>query len=164
MLKINPSIAREAYAQAEKRLSDTLETKKGFEQKAFVLFNAFIALALALCGVAATLYKTGGWANNVTPFLFSGLLMVAGAVCFALALLDKEYGALGSDPDMWLNSETIDGEDSTLPLMLAYITHHHKNRIKKSIEANNRKRERIRLGIFVGLAAPVVIVLTLFLP
>jgi hypothetical protein len=32
-LDINPDVAREAMAQAERRLADTLETKKGFEHK-----------------------------------------------------------------------------------------------------------------------------------
>lgn len=155
--KINPIIAKEAYDQASKRLADVLDTKKMFEQKAFILFNAYTALALALMSAAGVILKTEALRIPFWPFLLSGLIFVAGASLFAMALLDRKYGALASDPDMWLNKGTIDGDDSVLPLMLAYLTFYHKERIKQGIESNTHKAELIRYGIFVGLAAPLAL-------
>jgi hypothetical protein len=158
-LRINPGVAREAYAHAEKRLADALETKKTFEQKAFFLFNAYVAAALAAFGVVGALYRGGIGGSNMYAFLLCGATLLIGAGLFLSALLDSEYGAMGSDPDLWLNKGTIDGEDSVLPLMLAYITHHHKTRIQKSIESNNKKASLIRCGLFVGLVAAVLLAL-----
>lgn len=156
--KINPTVAREAYVQADRRLADVLDTKKAFEQKAFTLFNAYIAISLALLGVAGTIYKSGAVPGQAWPLVVVGLIFVVGASLFVVALLDQGYGALASDPDMWLNKGTIDGEDSVLPLMLAYITFYHKDRISKSVEANNAKARLIRCGIFVGAIAPVILI------
>jgi hypothetical protein len=157
-LRINPGVAREAYAHAEKRLADTLEAKKTFEQKAFFLFNAYVAASLAAFGVVGALYR-GGADSNMYAFLLCGVILVIGAGLFLSALLDSDYGAMGSDPALWLKKGTIDGEDSVLPLMLAYITHHHKNRIQKSSESNDKKSKLIRLGLFAGLVATVVLAL-----
>jgi len=156
--KINPIVAREAYTQADRRLADTLETKKAFEQKAFILFNAYIALALALFGVGGTIYKDAGLTVQVWPFLLAGFLLVIGAAMFVVSLIDTSYGALASDPDMWLNKGTIDGDDSVLPLMLAYITYYHKDRIDVSTRQNDSKALLIRIGIFIGLATPLILI------
>jgi hypothetical protein len=59
---VNKEVAREAYEQATKRLVDTLETKKSYEQKAFTLFNAYLTITLALFGVGGALYKDDGFA------------------------------------------------------------------------------------------------------
>jgi hypothetical protein len=159
--KINPSIAKEAYLQSEKKMQDLLEIKKTFEQKAFFLFNAYTAMALALFGVAGTLYNTGAIPGHVWPFAVTGLLFVAGAALFVFALLDANYGSLGSSPSMWLTRGIIDGGDRALPLMLAYLTFHHKNRITESIRSNDSKAKLIRYGIFIGLASPVFLLAAL---
>ncbi len=153
--KINPLVSREAYEQASKRLEDALDTKKAFEQKAFILFNAYIALSLALFGFGGAIFRSDTATLHAWPFLVAGSMLLVGAALFVWALLDKGYGSLASDPDMWLNKDTIDGDDSVVPLMLAYITFYHKSRIAQSMKANNRKALFIRCGIFLGLAAPV---------
>jgi hypothetical protein len=155
--KINPNIAREAYEQAEKRLSDALEIKKSFEQKAFTLFSGYITASIALFGVGGALLKDSANRFYVAPFFMTGLIVAIGAICFVLALTDRVYGALASDPDMWLNQGTIDGDDSVLPIMLTYITFYHKDRICKSTKENNRKAFRIRVGILLGTSAPFVL-------
>ena len=153
--KINPLVSREAYDQASKRLADALDTKKAFEQKAFILFNAYIALSLALFGVGGTIYRGAMETMPAWPFLVAGSMLLFGAALFVWALLDKGYGSLASDPDMWLNKGTIDGDDGVVPLMLAYITFYHKDRITRSMDANDLKARLIRFGIFFGLAAPI---------
>lgn len=106
---VNKEVAREAYDQATKRLTDALETKKNYEQKAFTLFNAYLTISLALFSVGGALYKDDGFAFPVIAFWVCGGIFVFGAAFFVLALMDDRYGALASNPDMWLNRGTIDG-------------------------------------------------------
>jgi hypothetical protein len=150
-------VAREAYDHASKRLGDTLDTKKSFEQKAFTLFSGYMTASIALFGVSGVLLKETSTHYYVLPFAISGFVLALGAIFFVLALMDKSYGALASDPDMWLNRGTIDGDDSVVPLMLAYITFYHKDRIYKSMIENNSKALKIRIGIYFGISAPFVL-------
>lgn len=155
--KINPLVAREAYEHASQRLSDTLETKKSFEQKAFTLFSGYITASTALFGIGGVLLKDPATRHYVLPFISAGFVLVLGAMFFVWALRDRHYGALASDPDMWLNRGTIDGDDSVVPLMLAYITFYHKERISTSTVENDGKAKKIRIGIYLGLTAPFVL-------
>jgi hypothetical protein len=162
--QINPLVAREAYIQVSARLTDTLETKKSFDQKAFALFSGFLTIALALFGVSGALFKDQNTRHLMVPFLLAGVLFVAGTICFILALKDKKYGALASSPDMWLMPGIIDGADEALPLMLAYVTYFHDERISTSTVANERKAKLISAGIYCGVVAPIVLFGAFFLP
>lgn len=164
---INPEIAREAYQQAEKRLADALETKKSFEQKAFTLFGAYTTISFALMGVAGSRFEDDGWSRMVLALGSAGLLLLVGAALFVLvvlALRERAYGTLGSNPEMWLCRDTIDGPDAALPLMLTYLTFHHQERIKASISSNDSMAGLIRWGICTGVFAPVVTAALLFTP
>lgn len=154
---VNKDVAREAYDQATKRLTDALETKKSYEQKAFTLFNAYLTISLALFGVGGAFYKDDGFAFPVIAFWVCGGIFVLGTVFFVLALMDNCYGALASSPDMWLNRGTIDGDDTVLPRMLAYVTYYHQERIDQSTAANAQKALHIRYGILLGISAPIVL-------
>jgi len=162
--QVNLDIAREAFDQASKRLADMLDTKKAFEQKAFTLFSGYLTLSIALFGVAATLYKDHGLSFTVVSFVIVELTLIAGAVCFVFALMDEKYGAVASDPNMWLNKGTIDGDETVLPRMLVYVTYYHQERIDISIESNNAKATHIRRGILLGVATPIISGLLLLLP
>jgi hypothetical protein len=63
---------------------------------------------------------------------------------------------------MWLNRGTIDGSDSAVAAMLAYITFHHSERIAICIEGNSRKAGWIDSGIYLGPLAPVVFMILFF--
>lgn len=161
-LKINLAVIREAHEQAEKRLADALDTKKSFEQKAFTLFGAYTTISFALIGVAGSMFKDDGLTNMVMAMGASGFALIVGAVLLVSALHERIYGALGSNPDMWLRSNTVDGDESTLAMMLAYITFHHQERIKASIRSNNTMGALIRWAIYTGGASPLVALLILF--
>jgi hypothetical protein len=159
---INPLAAREAYDQASKRLADILDIKKAYEQKAFTLFNGYVTISLGLIGVGVALFTHPELARLALPFWGAGTLYVIGAICFVLALKDRTYGLLASSPDMWLTNGVIDGDDRAVSLMLAYITFYHFERIEKSTSGNDKKAALIRLGIYVGVISPFVL-LGLFL-
>jgi hypothetical protein len=140
-----------------------LDTKKSFE-KAFTLFSGYLTVSLALFGIAVALFKDQTKQHLALPFLIAGILFVLGAICFVLALKGREYGALASAPDMWLNGGTIDGADSVVPLMLAYITFYHHERIEKSETANRHKANLVSCGIYIGIAAPFIMLAAFFVP
>ena len=54
---------------------------------------------------------------------------------------------------MWLNKGVIDGEDTALDAMYAYLAFYHADRISVSIASNRRKMALIRQGMWVGLTA-----------
>jgi hypothetical protein len=156
-LNINLEVARTALEQAHRRLSDANETKKAFEQKASTFFSAYVMLSVALFGVGGTVYKDDGFTQLVLAFLVAGIMFVIGALLFADALWDRAYGALGSDPEMWLRPGTIDGDERALALMHLYVTYYHRDRIAQSVQNNNVKATRIRQGIIIGALAPLLL-------
>ncbi len=160
---LNPRIVEEAHNQAEKRLLDVLETKKNHEQKAFILLNAYLTLALAILGVAGSIYKSVPSDNQWIPFFIAGILLITGSVLFSISLTDKNYGSVGSNPDMWLNQGIIDStNEQHLYVMLAYITFHYQNRIEVSIKSNDAKTKLIRFGMYAGIFAPVALIISYF--
>lgn len=161
---VNIDVAREAFDQASKRLADVLDNKRAFEQKAFTLFSGYLTVSIALLGFSGSIYKDHGVTSLVLALLLAASPLLAGTICFVLALMDKHYGALASDPNMWLNKGTIDGDVTVLPRMLAYITFYHQERIDVSVESNDGKAAHIRKGIFLGIAAPILLAIVLIIP
>jgi hypothetical protein len=154
---VNFDIAKEALSQAEKRLSDALEAKKAVEQKATVLFGAYITISLALFGFGGTLAKDVNTLVQAWPFFVAGLFFVIGAAAFVYVFRSAEYGNLGSEPSMWLESGRIDGEKDALARMLAYLAHHHANRIRISYESNAGKSRSLHFGMIMGLVGVLVL-------
>lgn len=158
-ITINHAVAREAHDQASQRLADSLETKKGFEQKALVLFGAYITLALALFGAVAVVMKGGAPVVSPWPFAVAGVFYVIGAGVLVWVLLDQDYGALGSAPEFWLQRGTLNGDASALPRLLAYLTYYHHERIAAAHASNESKRAGLRVAIFLGVGGPIALVL-----
>jgi len=138
--RINGAVAREAYNQVDRHLLDILDVRKSFEQKAATLMGAYVTISVALFGIGGAIFKDGGVGTKVYPFFGAGLVFIAGAWCFIVALKSGQYAAVGSTPEMWLNHGTIDGNDSAVPAMLAYITFHHRERIATCIRGNTRRQ------------------------
>jgi len=159
---INSAVAREAYVQVDRHLVDILDIRKSFEQKAASLMGAYVTISVALFGIGGAIFKDGGVPTKVYPFFGAGLVFIAGAWCFIVALKSGQYAAVGSTPEMWLNRGTIDGGDSAVAAMLAYITFHHRERINTCLKGNKRKANWIDAGIYLGPTAPFVF-LILFL-
>jgi hypothetical protein len=79
-----------------------LDTRKHLSKKAFTLFSGYLTLSIALFGVAAAIYRGHGLSFTVVSFVIIVLTLIAGAICFVFALMDEKYGAVASDPNMWL--------------------------------------------------------------
>ena len=153
---INPAVAREAYIQADRHLSDLLDVKKSFEQKAATLLGAYVTLAVALFGIGGAIFRDSGIGPKDWPFFGAGAAFIAGAWFFVAALKTGRYAAVGSTPEMWLNHGTIDGGENALPAMLAYVTFHHSERIRLSEASNERKAKFISAGIMAGPIAALI--------
>lgn len=78
-------------------------------------------------------------------------MFVGGAVVLVAALRGREFGNLGSTPDMWLVKGRIDGNDASLARMRAYLVHHYANRIAVSIDSNEAKYHLLNTGKVLGL-------------
>jgi hypothetical protein len=154
--KINPLAVREAYSQAEKRLAYASDTKKALEQKSFTLLNAYITVSAALFGAAGFLLRDSPLTGIPLPFILSGTLTSVGAMVLVWALLDQPFGAQGSDPNMWLNKGTIDGDDNAAYVMLAYVVYYHQDRIDLSVASIESMARKMRIAVLSGVAAPLV--------
>lgn len=153
--EVNFDIAKEALVQAEKRLGDALEAKKVVEQKATALFGAYVTLSLALFGFGGTLARDVG--SNAWPVFVAGMLFVAGAAAFAHVFRGGEYGNLGSQPSMWLQSGRIDGGKDAFARMIAYVTFHHDGRIRASYDSNAAKNRSLNCGLAMGLVGALAL-------
>src|SRR4051812_27882596 len=76
---VNIDIAKEALVQAEKRLGDALDAKKVVEQKATVLFGAYVTISLALFGFGGTLARDIG--SKALPVFIAGPAVRSGGCC-----------------------------------------------------------------------------------
>jgi hypothetical protein len=151
--------AKEALAQAEKRLGDALDVKKTVEQKATVLFGAYVTLSIALFGLATTMARDGTFAKLAWPFFIAGAVLVIGGVMFAHVFRSANYGNMGSEPSMWLQAGRIDGGEQELARMLAYLAYHHAARIEASYASNADKSWYLHTGMIIGLVAAAALAL-----
>jgi hypothetical protein len=158
---VNFEIAKEALAQAEKRLGDALEAKKAVEQKATVLFGAYVTISLALFGFGGTLAKDSHLAARVWPIFVVGIFFVIGAAAFAYVFRSAEYGNLGSEPSMWLQAGRIDGDKDAHARMLAYLAYYHAGRIQISYDSNARKSRSLHFGMMVGVIGALALLLAM---
>jgi hypothetical protein len=154
-------IAKEALAQSEKRLGDALDAKKVVEQKATVLFGAYVTIMLALFGVGGALAKDAHLMAPALPFFVTGTIFLVGALAFVFVFKSAVYGNLGSEPSMWLQSGRIDGDKQALARMLAYLAYHHADRIKTSYESNAKKSAALHFGMVMGIIGGVVLLMTM---
>ncbi len=153
---INLEVAREAYAQTEKRLEDTLATKASHEQKAFTLMAAYTSLAIALFAASGLLAVNA--AHALTPaFCVSGLLYAIGSAVSFGALWEQTYGALGSAPCIWLRPSVIDGDSKALPANLAYVAFFHQARIDAGVASNRYKAKIVCAVIAIGILATFIL-------
>lgn len=157
---INPQAAREAFVQADRYLVDTLQVRDSYEQKAATMMGAYITLSVALFGIGGAIFKDANVPAKIWPFFLAGLIFLIGAGCFIFALKAGKYAAVGSTPEMWLRSGVIDGGESAVPAMLAYLTHYYNERIETSVASNRHKSHWIDAGIILGALAPLVFLIS----
>ena len=163
LAKINIDVAREAHAQASKMLEDALATKSGYDAKSSNLFTGYIAVSLALASGAALAFSSQDLRFFAFHLMIDAVIFAAGSICFVLSLIGMKYGSLGSPPTTWLIHGIIDGDESALARTLTHVTYHHAARIDQCRKSNRAKDEATRIGICLGVIAPVhLFIVTLF--
>src|SRR5690349_19806458 len=140
---IQPDVAREAYAQVEKRLGDLLETKKSFETRAGSMLTVFTTLALALAGAGGSFFTSQPLIDHAPkslPWIFflATIPLLLAAWSMVAVLYPTRYGNLGSAPELWLVRGVIDAPANVAPAMQAYVVHYMHGRIALSESANDR--------------------------
>lgn len=153
---VNIEVAREALAQAERLLADTMATKAVFDRRAELLLPVYITLSLAAFGWAGSLHSAEGWPFVLAP-MAAGACLLVGAGMFLRAMSSAGYGTFGSSPSLWLQNGVIDGDGSNLGAKIAIVVRYYYDRIAMSRDSNREKAKWVRRGIRVGLAAPVVL-------
>lgn len=163
-LQINADVAKEAFAQGERRLADILDTKKTIEQKATSMFSAYVTIALAISGVGAAVFKDPTRSKSAIAFLLPIALFVCGAGCFMSALKGATYGTLGSSPTKWLRAGVIDSlKDGAEPARtLAQLAHEFEEQINGGVAANDKKFTAIHRGMKLGLIGVAAFALALW--
>jgi hypothetical protein len=158
---IQADVAKEAYAQVEKRLSDLLEVKKSFETRAASMLSAFITLTLALTGAGASFYTSGplssGPKDLAWAFFWSAFPLFGAAILMFAALYPTQAGTLGTAPEMWLEAGKIDGPAAVVPVMQAYMVYYMHERIEATVQSNTYKMYLIVGGAGLAGIAPVVL-------
>jgi hypothetical protein len=159
---IQADVAKEAYAQVEKRLSDLLETKKSFETRAASLLTGFTTLALALAGAGGTFFTSQPLVDHAPKglpwaFFLAAIPLLLAAWSMLIALYPTLYGNLGTSPEVWLVRDVIDAPDNVVPPMQAYMVFHMNQRITDAEKANNKKAKHIIEGAFLATLSPLVL-------
>lgn len=159
---VQPEVIKEAYGQVEKRLSDMLETKKSFEQRASWLLTSFSALALALLGAGGMFFTSQplvGRGPSGLPYAFfvASIPMIVAMWRMVSALKPLPAGNLGSTPDFWLRPGVIDAAANVAPVVQAYVVYYMAERINATEEANALRENCILWGCWCAFATPVVL-------
>lgn len=160
---VQPDVAKEAYAQVEKRLTDLLETKKSFEQRASTLLTGFSALALALVGAGGAFFTSQplvGHAPKYLPFAFfaAAIPMIWAVWYMVRAQQPISAGLLGSTPDFWLRPGVIDAPGNVVPAVQAYVVYYMADRINTTERANSVREMLLLDGCMRALAAAAVLI------
>lgn len=159
---IQVEVAKEAYSQVEKRLTDLIETKKSFETRAASMLTGFTTLALALAGAGATFFTSQPLVDGAPKglpwaFFVAALPLFLAAWSMVSVLFPTQYGNLGSSPDIWLERGVIDAPNNVVPDMQAYMVHYMIKRIATTERANNAKAKWITEGSWLASSAPLVL-------
>jgi hypothetical protein len=162
-LTINPSAAREACNQAEKRLADIIATSAGYETKAGALFSVYITIALATLGGSGAFLGIRDKVSLVISLGLTGVVFVVGALFLAMVFRARMFGFLGSDPEVWLHADVLEGTEQTIGYNLAFITRDYVDRIRRSEATNDIKQWWIEAAIWVGVSGPAVFAIAMLI-
>ena len=152
-LAINAEAAKAILSQAEKMHSDLIDDKKSLENKASNFFGSYITIATALIGLGGVLAKTDYFGLSPLPFFVAGVLFIAGCFFFVSVQQSDTYGISGSDPKNWLESGWLDARNDVTSKLNAYLILQYKQKIEASMEANKKKRFRLKFGMYLGASS-----------
>ena len=164
---IQAEVAKEAFTQVEKRLSDLIETKKSFETRAQALLTGYTTLALAVIGAGGSFFTSAplvGHAPSLMPVAFfaAGIPLLIAVYCMVWALQPASYGNLGSSPHIWLKPGVINAPENVVPTVQAFLVYFMAERITATEAANTLRATLIAQGSRYALASPIMLFVGVF--
>lgn len=160
--KVSLPIIREALNQVEKMVQDIIRKKETVNQKSFVLFNAYFTILIGLVSASYVVFDKGYSGLFGFVFPLSSFFLVS-LVFLLMSLRCGYFGTLGSRPGFWLTKDVIEGNENTLAIMLAYLTHTYENAITISVKSNETKivmqHAGLYLSVFGVISSPLVALL-----
>lgn len=131
---------------AEKRLADTIEVKKQFDQKAFNFLGGYVTAALALFGLSEKFTAISFWLN------LTAIIFCIGVVPIFLSLKSSTYGTLGRHPKDWLESENyLTVKSGNMAHIYAYLLRDIAPRIDQSKRINKKKASYLNIAVLIGI-------------
>ncbi|QCI93360.1 hypothetical protein [Novosphingobium sp. EMRT-2] len=137
--EINQDVAREAFAQAERYLTDVIENKDRIDQRCFILLAGYLPVTLAVASGKPDLWGA-----------LAALLLTAGSVSLLLALRALPYPAVAVSPAAYMMEGIIDGDERALPIAQAALAHDAIEKIAIAVKSNRMKLRMLGFAIWCG--------------
>lgn len=142
---------------AEKRLMDTLDTKKQLDQKAFILLSGYILVVISLFQLAFNSDDGASYFVNGTA-----LILCAGVGSLFASILIRRYGTNGRHPADWLHdSSYLTVKTKHTALIYAYVLHDYIDRIEESKKSNASKVFWLNAAIGFALCSTLPFIMRL---
>lgn len=149
-ISVNADVAKSVLAQAEKMHGDLIDDKKSLESKASSLFGSYVTLATAFFGAGGYLVKDTSTNISPYPLFFMGCGFALACLMLVRVQQSDQYGISGSDPRSWLQSGWLDARSDVTAKFNAYLIMQYIKKIDASIEANKRKRNNLKAGMYTA--------------
>ena len=133
--KVNLDVAKIALAEVEKRFDDLMQTKENMEKRTFPLLAGYAAMATFLITHSVHL---------------PAIIMFVGMIFLTASMMGRDYGCKGTDPDFWLQPNTLDTDETGLAVLIAYEIYHYSQKLDTSRASLIRKRQFIDIAILFG--------------
>lgn len=144
--------------EVDQTLTDSLEMNQFIECKAIKLYEAQLCTLLILSLIISREVIFVTFLATLQISLLSILFLLTGLVASYWCLRIENNGLPGKHRDPLLQEETTTISKERLRCLKAYILADYHNRVKLSINANNRKLVLLRLSLLNFCASIILIV------
>ncbi len=154
-VNINYEIVKEAHDQVEKKMAHVLKAKDSTDVKLFSLFNAYMPTLVAAFGSCIFFIQQKNW--PFLSFLAPLTIFLLVSIMYFLSAFDSgDHGSIGSDPDFWLQKDTISAANDVLSIKTALLVHSYQEAIKASMKSNDNKIRLRKTGIRISIMGLII--------
>ena len=152
--KLNPELAQTVLRQGELRLAAQLTVGLAADHRAMTLSGIYVVAATAALGFGAGFLSSN---TGSTPLgiggIVTGLWLGIAAVQCVRAALPVQFATVGAQPKSWWEEGV---ENRPLAECLHMESENYQKRITYNQEVNKRGAGLLRLGAYLGIAAPFI--------
>jgi hypothetical protein len=149
------------FAQAEKRLDDTVKTGESIASKTMSMITLLAGVLIALSGYMISNWNGIALASHKDEVAIIGsLYSITLAIYMIKNVLPNKYYVLGSEPENLMNPEFFDRTVQTDKITVFIYMNEIENynlRIEKNLEVNNKRWRQYRLTVNAIVALPVIL-------